>query len=235
MSNSLSQPQGHSLFVQAKDHLINFFRQSLVKKSVNVLVPGVLAAVLFPVFGPAVAAPAAIVAIQNGLKILGITMSDGTIKKLLKPLEGQEIDENDLVDILEEVLPSDKQVNEEAAKALVIITPMVKDAALANPKLDVTWLGDSLEHNLKDQGETMAMIAHKVNELIQLDGTQLLKAKRQVLKNWTSAIQSIAVSGSGEVSSSPQNIKGRGGNMVQSITVSEQGKVTGSPQSIDLA
>ncbi len=235
MSNSIIQPQDHSLLIQAKDHLVNFFRQSLVKKSVNVLVPGILAAVLYPVFGPAAAAPAAVIAIQNGLKLLGIPLSNDTIKKLLKPLEGKQIDENDLLDMLQEVLPTDKQVNEEAAKTLVTITPMVKEAALTNPKLDATWLGDSLEHNLRDQGETMAMIARKVNELIQLDDAQLLEARQQVLKNWTSAIQTIVVSGTGEVSNSPQNIKGKGGNMVQSIIVSEQGKVSGSPQSIDLS
>jgi hypothetical protein len=233
-SNNDTPSQDSSLLAQSKEHLITFFHQPLIKKSISVLVPGILASILFPFFGPVVAAPAAAITIQNSLKLLGISLSNDTTKKILKPLEGKQIDEEDLLDVLQEILPADKQVNEEVAKALVTITPMVKEAALTNTKLDANWLGKNLKDNLKDQGETMALIADKVYELIQLDGTQLLETKQKMLANWTRAIQTITVSGSGDVNNSPQHIKGRGGDMTQSISTSEQGKVSGSSQSIDL-
>src|SRR5581483_11426101 len=130
----------HSLLVQSRERLVSFFQQPLIKKSVSVLVPGILASILFPVFGPTVAVPAAAITIQNGLKLLGISFSNDTIKKLIKPLEGKQIDESDLLDVLEDILPKDKQVNEEAAKALVTVAPTVKEAALTNSKLDEAWL-----------------------------------------------------------------------------------------------
>jgi hypothetical protein len=87
-----------SLLEQSKQSLHRFFQQPLVKSSVSVLVPGVQAATLFPIFGPMVAAPAAAVAIQNGLKLLGISFSATTIDKLLKPLEGKQIEEADILE-----------------------------------------------------------------------------------------------------------------------------------------
>src|SRR5205814_4644339 len=83
---------------QSKLGLRRFFQQPIIRNSVSVLVPGVLAAALFPIFGPVVAAPAAAVAIQNGLKLLGISFSATTIDKLLKPLEGKPIEEADILD-----------------------------------------------------------------------------------------------------------------------------------------
>src|SRR2546423_257366 len=110
---------------QSKLGLRRFFQQPIIRNSVSVLVPGVLAAALFPIFGPVVAAPAAAVAIQNGLKLLGISFSAKTIDKLLKPLEGKQIEEADILEAFQEMLHNDKQVNEEAAKALVEIVPEV--------------------------------------------------------------------------------------------------------------
>ena len=76
-------------------------------------------------------------------------MSHRTIEKLLKPIEGKKLNDDDLqealADALKDLLPNDKQVNEEAAKALTIVAPDLKEAALSNPKLDAEWLGASLE------------------------------------------------------------------------------------------
>ncbi len=52
-TDSIPEP---SLLTQAKERPHAFFRQPVIKKSVDILVPGILAAVLFPVFGPSVAA-----------------------------------------------------------------------------------------------------------------------------------------------------------------------------------
>ncbi len=42
------------------------------------------------------AAPAAAVAIQNGLKLIGISFSATTIDKVLNPLKGKQIEEGDI-------------------------------------------------------------------------------------------------------------------------------------------
>ncbi len=188
MNNSSDGTVGTSsasqLREQSKQRLRNFFQQPLVRKSVDVLVPGVLAAALFPIFGPAVAAPAAAVAIHNGLKLIGISFSASTIDKLLNPLKGKEIEEADILDALQEVLPQDKQVNDEAAKALVTIAFDVKEAALQNKRLDQKWLAEGLATNLQAQGGAMATVAPRVEELIQLDDEQMREAVRNILTNW---------------------------------------------------
>lgn len=219
---------------QAKQQLRRFFQNEYVKDLVSVLVPSALAAILFPVFGPAVAAPAAAVAVQNGLKAFGISFSADSVEKMLKPLEGRPIDESDVKAVLKDLLPKDEKVNNEAAQALVKVIPDVKEAALSNPKLDPDWLGQSLATNLKEQGGVMARIAPKVDELVHLDDAQLRAAIRDTLANWLSIKQTIAVS-EGEVSNSPQSIKGHigHGEFTQDIGV-DQGKVTGSGQSVDL-
>lgn len=99
----------------------------------------------------------------------GISLSADTIEKVLKPLEGKPIEESDVQTELQEVLPTDKQVNDEAAKALMVVLPEVKQAALENPKLDPDWLGKSLQISLNDQGEALALLAPQVRDLVQLD------------------------------------------------------------------
>jgi hypothetical protein len=234
--NTSSTSSAFQLLEQSKQGLRRFFQQPLVRSSVNVLVPGVLAAALFPIFGPAVAATAAAVAIQNGLKMLGISFSATTIDKLLKPLEGKQVEEADIIEAFQEVLPQDKQVNDEAAKALVTIAPNVKEAALQNTRLNQTWLAESLATNLQSQGGAMAIVAPKVEELIQLDDEQMREAIRNILANWSHITQTISVSEKGEVSDSPQSIKGRsgGGEFSQNISATGEGKVTRSGQSIEL-
>ena len=220
--------------LQAKLRLRKFFQNEYVRDLVGVIVPGTLAAILFPVFGPVVAAPAAAIAAQNGLKAFGISFSSDSIEKMLKPLEGRAIDESDVKAVLKDLLPRDKKINEEAAQALVKVVPDVKEAALTNPKLDAKWLGKSLEANLQEQGGIMAMVAPTINSLVQLDDVQLRTVIGDMLANWSLITQTITVSGEGEVSNSPQSIKGRGGNLSQNIGVADKGKVTGSSQSIDL-
>lgn len=224
----------HDVVAQAKERLRRFFQNEYVKDLVSVIVPSALAAILFPVFGPVVAAPAAAVAVQNGLKALGISFSANSIEKMLKPLEGRLIDESDVKAVLKDLLPKDEKVNDEAAQALVKVVPDVKEAALSNPKLDPDWLGRSLATNLKEQGGVMARIAPKMDELVHMNDAQLRAAISDTLANWISIKQTIAVS-EGEVSNSPQSIKGHidRGEFTQDIGV-ERGNVTGSGQSVDL-
>src|SRR4051794_1172929 len=68
----------HDALLRLKGWLGNPF----VKRAASVIVPGALAAILFPFLGPAVAVAPAIVAVQNGLKALGITVSGDTIRKI---------------------------------------------------------------------------------------------------------------------------------------------------------
>jgi hypothetical protein len=232
--NTSVTPGDHDIVAQAKQRLHRFFQNEYVKDLVSVLVPSALAAILFPVFGPVVAAPAAAVAVQNGLKAFGISFSADSIEKILKPLEGRSIDESDVKAVLKDLLPKDEKVNDEAAQALVKVVPDVKEAALDNPKLDPDWLGQSLATNLKEQGGMMARIAPKVNELVHLDDAQVRGAIRDILTNWVSIKQAIAVS-EGEVSNSPQSIRGciGRGEFTQGIEV-DRGTVTSSGQSVDL-
>jgi hypothetical protein len=192
MSDSIQQPQDAtktSLIEQSRQHLHEFFQNKLVKKLIPILVPGALAAALFPVFGPVAAGTAAAVAIKNSLALLNINMSTETIEKLLKPIEGKKLDDDDLqealADALKDLLPNDKQVNEEAAKALTVIAPDLKEAALSNPKLDAEWLGASLETNLKEQGEMMEKIAPDIHALILKDGQALEVDVQRLLQNWS--------------------------------------------------
>src|SRR2546421_804053 len=115
-NNASGMPSAPELKEQSKKGLREFFQQKSIRNLVTVLVPSALAAILFPVFGPAVAGGAAAVAIQNGLKLLGISLSAETVGKILKPLEGRQIDESDVQAVLQDLLPKDQQVNEEVAK-----------------------------------------------------------------------------------------------------------------------
>ncbi len=227
MSNTTDSFSEPSLLTQAKERLHAFFRQPVIKKSVDILVPGILAAVLFPAFGPSAAAPTAAIAIQNGLKLLGISLSSETTKKLIKPLEGKGIDESDLLDVLEEVLPTDKQVNEETAKALVIITPMVKEAALTNPKLDMTWLGESLERSLVQQGEIMAQIAPKVRELVHKDENEQAIAIEHLLLNWSRISVEVTADHNSRVSNIESKARATGGAIGHRIAADNESTVEG--------
>ena len=180
------------LWELTKQGLRDFFQQPLVKKSADILVPGVLAAALFPIFGPAMTASSAATAIQNSLKLIGISFSATTIDKLLNPLKGERIEEADILDFLQRVLPQDEQVNDEAAQALITILPAIKEAALANPKLDAQWLEESLENNLKWQGWTMAGgIAPILHKLFLLDEEQLMLARDYHWRDATRGIQVV--------------------------------------------
>lgn len=215
----------HSRFVQSREQLVSFFQQPLIKKSVSVLVPGILASILFPIFGPAVAIPAAVITIQNGLKLLGISFSNDTIKKLIKPLEGKQIDESDLLDVLEDILPKDKQVNEEAAKALVTVAPTVKVAALTNPKLDAAWLGASLESSLQEQGEMMERIAFDVRELIQKDEVALEAGIQRLLQNWSRISVEIVSNNESKVSEVQSKARSSGGNISHKISADNKSNI----------
>src|SRR5207245_1841083 len=119
MSDSTQVPQATAkttLLEQSKQRLWAFFQNKYVKKLTPILVPGALAAALLPVFGPVVAGTAAAVAIKNMLSLLHVEMSTDTIEKLLKPIYGKQMDENDLqealTDTLNDLLPTDPKVNE---------------------------------------------------------------------------------------------------------------------------
>ena len=144
------------------------------------------------------------------MKALGISLSAETIGKVLKPLEGKPVEESDVQDVLQEVLPKDKQVNDETAQALMVLLPEVKQAALENPKLDPEWLGKSLEISLKEQGESMALLAPQLHALIQLDQTTLEERIQALLANWSSNIQEMTATRQSKIAESEQTIEGRG-------------------------
>src|SRR5258706_11261071 len=107
MSDPTQVPQdtaNNTLLEQSKQRLREFFQNKYVKKLTPILVPGVLAAALLPVFGPVVAGAAAAVAIKNALALLHIEMSTDTIEKLLKPIEGKHLDEDDMQEALTDTL-----------------------------------------------------------------------------------------------------------------------------------
>src|SRR2546421_1235138 len=60
---------------RTQQSLRRFFQRPLVKKMASVLIPGLIAAILLPIFGSAIAAGAAAVTVQNSLKLLGIDLS----------------------------------------------------------------------------------------------------------------------------------------------------------------
>lgn len=86
--SSGGMPSASELQALTKKRLHMFFQQKYVKSRVNALVPGTMAAILSSVFGSAVTGEATAPAAQNGLASLGISFSDDSIEKLLKPLEG---------------------------------------------------------------------------------------------------------------------------------------------------
>jgi len=220
---------GSTILEKSKARLIAFFQQSSVKKLVPVLVPSALAAVLLPVFGPAVAGAAAVIAVKSGLDLLGISFSDDTIKKLAKPLEGQQLDESDLQDILQETLekliPEDKQVNEETAKALIAVAPTIKEAALTNPKLDVLWLGASLETNLEQQGEVMARISSDVQDLVQKDGVEFEAERQRLLREWPQILVEVTSTNKSKVSNIESKAKAAGGAIGHRIAAENESTI----------
>jgi len=233
-NNSSGMPSAPELKEQSKRGLREFFQQKSIRNLVTVLVPSALAAILFPVFGPAVAGGAAAVAIQNGLKLLGISLSAETIGKILKPLEGRQIDESDVQAVLQDLLSKDQQVNEESAKALVTIAPEVKEAATANPKIDAAWLGASLEASLKDQGWIMAKIAPRIHDFIQLDLAALEVERNRLLANWSLISQEVTASRGSQVSRIEQNMEGRGGHINQRVAASDQSAIQDVKQGTNL-
>jgi len=233
-NTSSGMPSVPELKEQSNKGLREFFQQKSIRNLVNVLVPSALAAILFPIFGPAVAGGAAAVAIQNGLKLLGISLSADTIGKVLKPLEGRQIDESDVQIVLQDLLPKDKQVNDEAAKALVTVAPEVKEAAIANPKIDGAWLAASLEANLKDQGWTMAKMAPQFHDFIRLDPAALEDARNRLLADWPLISQEVTASGGSQVSRIEQNTEGRGGHINQRVAASEQSTIQDTKQGTKL-
>ena len=75
-----------------------------MKKLTPILVPGALAATLLPNFEPAVAGSMAAVAIKNSLSLLHIELSTDIIEKLLKPIEGKQLEEDEMQDALTDTL-----------------------------------------------------------------------------------------------------------------------------------
>jgi hypothetical protein len=202
-----------------------------VKSLVPILVPGALAAALLPVFGPVAAGTAAAVAIKNSLALLKIDMSTETIGKLLKPIEGKKLDEDEMqtviTDTLKNLLPKDKQMNEEAAKALVTVAPEIKKAALNNPKLDTEWLGTSLETNLKEQGEMMAKIAPDIHTLILKEGQALEVDVQHLLQNWSRISVEVTAINKSKVSSITSKAEAEGGQIGHRVAAQDESTIEG--------
>ena len=116
----------------------------------------------------------------------------------------------------------------------MVVLPEVKQAALENPKLDPDWLGKSLEISLNDQGETMAILAPQVRDLVKLDQTTLEEKIHALLANWSSNIQEMTATKQGKVTESEQTIEGRGGTSRQTMDSSDMGEISHSKQNIKL-
>ncbi len=175
---------GVGLRERTQQSLRSFFQRPLVRKMASVLIPGLIAAILLPVFGSAIAAGAAAVTVQNSLKLLGIDLSPETTEKLLKPLEGKQLEGSDVQAILEDtlktLLPEDKQVNEEATRVVIVMVSEIKQAAVASSNTDLEWLRTRLETSLKEQGGKMAEMASQLSALVVLHGEKF-KADRERL------------------------------------------------------
>ncbi len=221
----------NTLWEQSKRHLHDFFQNKYVKNLVPILVPGTLAAALLPIFGPVVAGTAAAIAIKNTLALLKIDMSIDTIEKLLKPIEGKKLDEDELqealTDTLKDLLPQDKKVNEEAAKALTTIVPDIKEAALSNSKLDAEWLGASLETNLKEQKEIMARIAPDIHTLVLKDGQELEAAVQKLLQNWPRIVIEVTATNESKVSDVTSKARAAGGEIGHRVSADNKSTIEG--------
>lgn len=134
-----------TLFEQSKQRPCAFLQNLYAKKLTPILVPGALAAALLPIFGPVVAGTAASVAIKNSLSLLHIELSTDIIEKLLKPIEGKQLEEDEMQDALTDtltgVLPTDTKVNEEATTTPLLVAPDLKEGAHSNPRLDAEGWG----------------------------------------------------------------------------------------------
>lgn len=214
------------LQVQAKKRLHEFFQQNYGTNQVNALVPGTIAAVIFPVLSPAMTQEATVGAIQNGLESLDISFSADSVEKLLEAFESKQIDESDVQKVLEDLLPKDEQVNEEAAKALIKVVPEIKEAAMANPGLDPESLGQSLQLSLTDQGGVMMQLAPQLSGLIQLEGVELQRARDRLLDNWPQVINEATVSEYGSVTGSEQIIGDTGDAQFQRTDDPDHGKIS---------
>jgi hypothetical protein len=168
------------------------------------------------------------------LRLLGISLSTDTIEKILKPLEGQHIDENGVQSVLQEILPQDEQVNDEAAQALVALAPEVKEAALTNSKLNEAWLGTSLESSSKDQGLIMARIAPQFRDFIQLDPAAFGAAQHEFLARWAEISQEVTATEGSEVRHIEQNTEGAGEQAAQWVRASGQSTIDDVKQNIRL-
>lgn len=234
MSDPTQMPQDTTqipLWEQSKQRLRTFFHNSYVKKLTPILVPGALAAVLLPIFGPVIAGTAAAVAIKNTLAFLHIEMSTDTIEKLLKPIEGKQLDENDmqeaLTDTLKDLLPTDTKVNEEAGKMLVTVVPSLKEAALSNPKLNAEWLGASLEMNLKEQGEMMEKIAPDMHSLILKDGQALEADVQRLLQEWPRIAVEVTATNESKISDVASKARAAGGQIGHRVAADNKSTIEG--------
>ena len=234
MSDSTQVPKATTktpLLEQSKQRLSAFFQNPYVKKLTPILVPSVLAATLLPIFGPVAAGTAAAVAIKNSLALLHIEMSNDTIEKLLKPIEGKQLSDDDLqealTDTLTDLLPANKKVNEEAARTLVLVTPEIKEAALSNPKLNVEWLGVSLETNLKEQGDMMEKIAPDVHRLILKNGQALEDDVQRLLQEWPRIAVEVIATNESKISAVESRARAAAGQIGHRVAADNKSEIEG--------
>jgi hypothetical protein len=232
MNDSTQMPQDMAkttLLEQSKQRLRTFFQNPFVKKLTPILVPGALAAVLLPVFGPVVAGTAAAVAIKNALTFLHIEMSTDTIEKLLKPVEGKQLNDDDLqealTDTLIDLLPTDTKVNEEAGKLLVTVAPSLKEAALSNPRLGAEWLGASLETNLKEQGDMMEKIAPGMHRLMLKDGQELEADVQRLLQDWPRIAVEVIATNESKISAVESRVRAATGQVGHRVAADNKSEI----------
>jgi hypothetical protein len=144
------------------------------------------------------------------------------------------VDESDVQAVLQDLLPNDEQVNNEAAQALVSLAPEVKETALANSKLNQEWLGSNLESNLKDQGWVMARIAPQISGLIRLDPAALEAEQNHLLAIWPEVSQEVTATEGSDIRHIDQSAEGASVQATQRIRASDQSTIENVKQNIRL-
>ncbi len=208
-----------------------WFARPIGRKVINIVVPGALAAILWPIVGPAVGTAAAVVAVQNGLKALGIGVSDDTAKKLV---EGTDLGEDDYHSFLEQLFKNDREANKDAAKVLAATAPAIIDVLKEQEPAEQGELIARIQQSMKDQGGALAETAEEYGALLQKGGETFDHALAALQQRLTKIEQVMIAEGGGTISNSQQEVdRATAGNIGQGMhAVGEGSRIDGSSQRV---
>jgi hypothetical protein len=131
-----SRDQAQEQKQKVKSGLTNFFGPrafELISESINkTLVPALLGAALFPFFGPvgsiatALGVVAVVHSIHEQLESSDLHLGENTLNKLVEPLRGKQLNEEELRTAILKVLP-DRQANEDLKQFFLDLVPILRD------------------------------------------------------------------------------------------------------------